>query len=206
MVNKLKAAALAGLSLLVVQPAAAATLVDTGQPTQQFGGTTVAQYQWLAGEFTLSSAATITQVQGWLGTGAPSVGVRAAIYSDGGDAPGTKLFSADFTAISSGGSWQGADGLAWALGAGDYWISFETDSSDPSAYMPLGAPGLLNRYAFTSNQGTSWMQNGFSGNGVRIFGNAGAVPEPAAWGLMILGFAAIGAVARRRTNTVATFA
>ncbi len=58
---------------------------------------------------------------------------------------------------------------------------------------------------------TNFMQNSFIGGGSNrtIWGNAfaftgkvGAVPEPATWGMMILGFGAMGAAMRRRRTTV----
>jgi hypothetical protein len=202
---KLKFAALAGAALVVAQPVSAATLVDTGQPTFVGGGSIVATYQWLAAEFTLGSSATVNQVQGWLGV-SDFVPLRITIRSDAGNAPGSEIYSADFLGLPSEGAWQGAKGLSWALAAGDYWVSFESDHSDQIAYMPGGAPGLLNRYAFTSNQASSWNEGGFAGVGVRIFGTTGAVPEPATWALMISGFGLVGTAARRRTRSAAVYA
>jgi hypothetical protein len=42
-----------------------------------------------------------------------------------------------------------------------------------------------------------------SNSGVLLQGNAGAVPEPASWAMLISGFGLVGAVARRRRITVA---
>jgi hypothetical protein len=48
---------------------------------------------------------------------------------------------------------------------------------------------------------------GFVGSFDKItIGNASAAPEPAAWGLMILGFGAVGAVLRGRRNLAVSYA
>lgn len=46
--------------------------------------------------------------------------------------------------------------------------------------------------------------NDYSGNFRLSAANAGVVPEPATWGLMIVGFGMVGAAARRRTRTSVT--
>lgn len=40
-----------------------------------------------------------------------------------------------------------------------------------------------------------------AGDAILVVGNAGAVPEPATWAMMMLGFGALGAVMRRRNVT-----
>jgi hypothetical protein len=200
---KLKFAALVGAAVIAVQPASAATLVDTGQPINSGGGSAVVDSQWLAAEFTLETTATINGVQGWIGAVGLSVPLRVAIYSDGGDVPGSKLYSADFIPMYTYGDWQGASGLSWALADGDYWVSFESDTSSAFAFMPEGAPRPLHQHAFSRDQ--AWLKFP-SSLGVRVFGTTNAVPEPAAWALMISGFGLVGAATRRRMRAGVRYA
>lgn len=55
--------------------------------------------------------------------------------------------------------------------------------------------GGVNR--ISDDFGVTWSQTGFD-RGFRTWVDAGAVPEPASWAMMILGFGAVGLVARRR--------
>ena len=55
------------------------------------------------------------------------------------------------------------------------------------------------RFGIQAAPGTSFT----SDSGVFLTGNAGAVPEPATWGLMILGFGIAGTAVRRRRRTIA---
>jgi hypothetical protein len=73
-----------------------------------------------------------------------------------------------------------------------YWVWFESDHSDEIAYTAGGAPGLLNRYSFSSNQASSWNEGGIAGVSVRIFGITGTVPQPAMSALMISGVGMVG--------------
>ncbi|WP_254601993.1 PEPxxWA-CTERM sorting domain-containing protein [Sphingomonas bacterium] len=172
--------------------AQAITIVDTGQPTQTNGGYTLYSSQWLASEFNVTSAVNLTDVMGYMNfTGA----LRVAIYSDGGDLPGTKLYSA--TSTQSGTGWLGSSGLNWALTSGSYWVSFETDSGN--GYMPYPSPIPLNQEAGYHPGAQGWYSADTLNLGVRIYGTAAVVPEPASWLMMVLGFG-LGGVALRRAK------
>ncbi|WP_298668843.1 PEPxxWA-CTERM sorting domain-containing protein [uncultured Sphingomonas sp.] len=76
-----------------------------------------------------------------------------------------------------------------ALGAGSYDVSFYSPTN-------LGVPGYAKAGGQLYQAGA-----GFHADQVAAFsisGLAGAVPEPATWALMILGFGAIGGVLRRK--------
>ena len=59
---------------------------------------------------------------------------------------------------------------------------------------------------FTSLSYTDTFDENWHGIQIGIGGLAGAVPEPSAWALLILGFGAVGAGMRRRTRTTLSFA
>lgn len=54
----------------------------------------------------------------------------------------------------------------------------------------------------SQDMGTSWSPNGLD-RGFRTWIEAGTVPEPASWALMIAGFGMVGVAARRRAPTTA---
>ncbi len=63
--------------------------------------------------------------------------------------------------------------------------------------IPIGSDAFVLSQGITANSGT-WLVNNR-----RIDPNAGAVPEPASWALMIIGFGATGSMIRRRKAAVA---
>ena len=83
-----------------------------------------------------------------------------------------------------------------------------------SSYTFEGSTYSLAEFSFRRNLGNSVSQytavpggdgNDYSGN-FRIVAALGAVPEPATWALMILGFGAIGGAMRRKTKASVRFA
>ena len=76
-------------------------------------------------------------------------------------------------------------------------------------YLPGGgwAPGTLSVYMLEAGGGLSdtviVANDGVNGVGATITFNSNAVPEPATWAMMLVGFAGIGYAARRRLRTAA---
>lgn len=64
----------------------------------------------------------------------------------------------------------------------------------------VGPTSYFSRYLFTTRVGGETLYLGTRGQGYRIDSITGAVPEPAAWATMILGFAVVGTAARRRRS------
>ena len=150
--------------------------------------------QWLAGEFSTSQANTITGVQGWIGGGSGTATV--AIYSDGGNVPGSELYSAGFTVDTINNAWYGASGLSWALGAGTYWAAFEVRAGDTlNGWMIGDAPSPLANYSFTS--GGVWNYVSGVNVGVRV------IPEPDTWFMLLAGLGMVGFAVRNRAKTMA---
>lgn len=201
--RKFLSAAVAALAFS--HPAAAAVLVDTGAPPQHSGGSLISPTQWLSAQFSLSSAAVVGTVQGFIASLTPGHSLRTSIYTDGGNIPGSAIFSANFVPAVSNGDWQGVSGLTWALAAGSYWVSFETDDPNGFSYMDNPAPNPLGLEA-ARNNGGPWVSNCCYDIGVRIFdagSTAAPIPETATWAMMIAGFGMVGGAmrsARRRTT------
>ncbi len=204
--KKLLFCAMVSSALVMVNPANAAFVVDTGAPTGSVGtsnypldpGTS------LAGLFTLSAATTINSVEGFIngGAGDPS---SITIYGNGPvPSAASVLFTATFTTVvaPNPGSWQGVFGKSWNLAAGSYWVGFA--SAGPQGMFGNDVPSPLSAYAFTSSG--NWFQSPL-GLGVRIAGTptiGGAVPEPTSWAMLITGFGLVGSAMRRRKALAVT--
>ncbi|MBB4618091.1 PEPxxWA-CTERM sorting domain-containing protein [Sphingomonas abaci] len=181
-------------TLSIAAPAQAATIVDTGTPPDASWGLSLGPEQSLAGRFSLSSATTLTDVQGYIKSYSNSATLTIAI-NRGGSVPGGVLYSGA-VALAQGASFQGLGNLNWVLDAGDYWVSF---ANSGSGMMPGGAPNPLSKAAYwKSSQGWKGLYDPSRSMGVRISGVAAAVPEPATWAMMIVGFAMVGAAGRSR--------
>jgi len=148
----------AALCLLLSFNVSAAYIVDTGPGRPAL---LLSQEQWLAAEFTLDQAYTITGIEGWLqyfaGTSSSFAPFDISIYADGGDIPdaGNRIFNAIFSTgvPPQPVDWYGrAGGLSLDLSAGTYWLAFEMDGSRvPPEYgygdMPPTPTQVLANYA-----------------------------------------------------------
>ncbi|MBB4618092.1 PEPxxWA-CTERM sorting domain-containing protein [Sphingomonas abaci] len=179
-------------TLVIAAPAQAATIVDTGKPVGGDNPIALNPNQSLAGRFLLTSATVLTDIQGFIGS-SPNAEITIAIR-DGVAAPGNVLYSGSLTAVRTA-SFQGLSDLNWMLDAGQYWVSFA--SSGYSSMMP-GAPRPMTQTAYLDPR-WGWQSYPMS-MGVRISGVAAAVPEPATWAMMIVGFGVAGGALRRRSS------
>jgi hypothetical protein len=86
-----------------------------------------------------------------------------------------------------------------AFGPGVYYFAVQAIS--PTHYAFLGGGAALFGAAETMDGGVTWASGyeGYDSIAVALYGTVGGVPEPAAWGLMLVGFGAAGGVLRRRT-------
>lgn len=167
----------------------AATVVDTGPASASGIRWALGPGQDLAGLFTLGSATKVTSVKGFIDSSETSTGT-IRIYSASALPDISKLlFSRSFTisATPHGGLWQGVSGENWDLAAGNYWVSF---SSNSGVGMYGNVPSPLSDYAFTSSG--DWFQFSGFNVGVQIESGTSAVPEPSTWVMLLLGFFSIG--------------
>ena len=154
--------------VLLCGSALAVPLVDTGTPADS-GSRWVLNYsQWLASEFHVDSATTVTALGGYFGTDMPSdQTVTMSLYGDAGVVPGgAPLFEGKATVAgapeaTAGSSyrfdWAEVSGLSTLLAPGDYWIAFESRAGDGDFVMRGAAPdGLL----VNSHRQTKWTENG----------------------------------------------
>ncbi len=97
-------------------------------------------------------------------------------------------YSGPFSLMTVGGTAGGVGTVA--TNASDFVLRFTGAGSDPFSYLPQG-------FSYSDGSGKSW-----SGDfQISIASTPPGVPEPATWGLMVLGLGAIGAAMRRQRQT-----
>ncbi|WP_084582787.1 PEPxxWA-CTERM sorting domain-containing protein [Sphingomonas azotifigens] len=200
---KFAVAAFAAALLASTGIAQAAPILDTGA-----GGTNVSraaavtETHSVAGYFDLTKAVTVDGIFGWIG-GDEGARLTASIYSEIDFVPAKLLFSANFVNTGMIG-WQGADSLKWALGPGSYFVVFSA-TGDSTSYMPGGVSQPL--VAYLHGGEGDWRRLREQNAGIRLTGTTGgAVPEPAAWAMLIGGFGFAGAAMRGRRKRPAALA
>jgi hypothetical protein len=183
------------LAFVLLMPcvALANNIVYTGNPTGTSWVYSLNSSQSLAAEFSVASSTTITSVQGYMSGlyGDPNTSIT--INQDGGVIPGSVIYSGTFTGLAGNAAgWQGLSSLNWIIGAGTYWVTF--NSASLYGGMAPFTPNPLSNYAFTSNG--NWFQTNVD-IGVWIQGESNGVPDTAAT-LALLGGTLLGLVALRR--------
>ena len=174
----------------------AGLIIDTGSGASGFSGSYLGGDQWIAAEFTIAEQYQITDIQAWLTIIIPG-NLKYSIYTDGGNIPGSLLYSTTFFINGAYGSssWYGPSGLSWDLTAGTYWVSFESASfigDMPVATSPLFNYSVWGPYSGWQDLGDDIHVN----SGVRIYGESTVAPEPAT--MLLLGFGLVGLAGLRR--------
>jgi hypothetical protein len=187
-------AGLGVLGLLLACPASATVIVDTG-PGPGRGGWFVrcddVTFQWLAAEFTLAEATSLTSVEGWMRayTGTPHATV--AIYADGGNVPAESPLYLSTPFAVRGAGWYGVGGVHWPLSAGTWWVAFQ--AHEGWAVMPVLPTSPLVNEVYSLDTGASWSPLDLN-LGVRIEGEP--MPEPST--MLLVGSGLLGLIRFRR--------
>ncbi len=198
--------------------AAAPVLADPLYQSATFTGDDTGEYilsenNIMGGVFTLDHATHITDIGAQFG-GFPGGEIFGAIVRVD-PATGLPVGSSDDLAHSAlghalfavtGGTHDQSVNLPLTLGAGTYAVVFGSGQFGADGFAglgdlndPVGDPSLIRSFF-----GPDWSQ--FDDNGVRVFVNGAAVPEPASWALMLAGFGAVGMGLRARRRTTIRFA
>jgi len=212
-VKKLSKTLGAALMLCLSSLTHAGLIVDTGPGPNTISGAALSSTvtgigQWLAGEFTLSSAHYVTDIEGWIAsTGKVGTQFTITVYGDGGEAPdsGNLIYTNKATVAGEQGmdaSWEGyhiSFGSGLLLDPGSYWVAFEVRGDDTyGGAMPIPSTTPLANYAALTAGSGSWFEADTLRVGVRVTGNpVNPVPAPAPLGLIGLGLLAIGLFRRR---------
>jgi len=184
----------AATTTVATAPAEASVILDTGVELPFDVGPAVGTTQWLAVGFEVTRPTVVTDVETYLFTFGGDAQLTFVLRDDDAG-PGDELYSG-VVGASETGAWRGLHGLSWVIPTGTYWLSFETRPGQTFDGVG-GVPLTPAAYAFQQPPGTPWYVFGPDlGVTGRISGEA-AVPEPATWALMILGFGLAGAALRR---------
>jgi hypothetical protein len=139
-----------------------------------------ANEEFLGGEFTLPSAATLDGVQGWMSTSAGSMDVHIRLPDGPGGTPGTDVHSQNYSVTLQGTfDWKVFDNFNVDLPAGTYWVTFEPVANGGIvASMQGGVAVPLSNYGFFSPPNANWGTFTTPALGFRISGTASAVTTP----------------------------
>ncbi|MBI1199746.1 MAG: PEP-CTERM sorting domain-containing protein [Phenylobacterium sp.] len=222
-INRLRAAA-AAVALALPLAAHAGVIYDNLPTGPRYGGycffnTTCAANHRFVGDnyaaqlFTLADAATIKSagfVEMDLEVYGTSVNWKFYLADGAGGLPGTLVTEGSSAILASTNidvdhqyniSLNLFDLPSISLDAGDYYFALQLVSPVEDIFL---TEGLRNSGAAETNDGgASWSApyEELSSVGVALYGTiGGAVPEPATWALMIMGFGGAGAMLRRRSR------
>jgi hypothetical protein len=204
----------AAFVMLESAQAGADSIVDTGAPAAFGSGNTPFLYrgQGLAAEFVTIQSTAVTSIDVWLGcpfrSDCRAGDLSFRLYTNGGDVPGTSLFSQTtffsppippsqsnpfVTGSENMGSWQGISGLNWMINPGTYWVAFVVPSDSPFFWVTGGSINSLPNEAFGNPATFGWSPEDDLHLGVRISATSSAppVPEPASLAFLSTGIAAV---------------
>lgn len=205
------AAAAAALGLAAA-PASAAVLFDDAP-----AGFTPANYVNQAGgqnflmRFTIGTGATVNGLDIFTSSTFATLGkaVTIKIRADNGGSPEAANLARIETTLSAIAAVAGqpdfvrrahADFGGVALAAGSYWIGMSGTASELGIYgFQNGGPDAPADQRQLSGDAVT-ITPSVNNLAFTVYGDVNAVPEPAAWALMIAGFGAVGAASRRRAR------
>ena len=136
-------------------------------------------FQFLGGQFTLASDATIDAVQGWMQTTAGSMDVHIRTPDVLGR-PGADFYTQNYSVTFQGTfGWKVFDNYNVSLPAGTYWLTFEPVAGGGIiGSMQSGVATPLANYAFFAFPNTNWGTFTTPAFGFRVSGTADEVKTP----------------------------
>jgi hypothetical protein len=186
------------LSLLMAAPLSAATVVDTG-PGLPTSALPIAPQFGTYGQFTLTQTMRISGIQFYGTITNPGTGLFNLSFG-GANQPGIFIFTQTMTFGSAAGEgWHGLTDLDLELGPGTYWVGFASGGDAFAAQHYGSAPNPLGNESYYTPTGGYTDVDG-ANLAWRITSFAPAVPEPATWAMMILGFGLVGTTLRRQRD------
>jgi hypothetical protein len=197
----------------IAAPAYADTVYQSATYSGEDSGEYILSNRLVGGAFTLTGTTNITGIGAQFG-GYPGGSIFGAIIAldpatglptaAPGDLASVALAHTTFAVTP--GTQDLLTPLAVTLAAGTYGVVFGTDQFGASGWAGLGwenDPAAGASTLFTSFFGGAWQSFGEPGIRLVVEGETAAVPEPAAWALMLVGFGVAGvAMRRRRTLSV----
>ena len=192
-------------ALALVSMATTAQAAPTPTVTFTANGTTV--------------AAGTTIIQGFDLPAGTSIGTNAFVFSDSAAFQSVRPTGAsgNFAAVLGNGAYTFVSPVATAMisfvvGSLDTYNSLTLNFADNSTVVlndgQINNNNAVKEGVVTFNVTSGPLLSGLtfttSGNSFEFDSIAAAVPEPAAWGMMILGFGLVGGVLRRRSSVNAT--
>ena len=185
---KFDTTALQGLGTLTAGLVFSGTATSNAITAAGLGGTEVGQ-PLLSGSFTITYQ------------GAANTTIGALTIH-----PGDTLLTGAFTGGDLGGlvgQKQAAfeldsGALAPLLGSVTFTSPYETFGNANETAISLASSGINNKLVYSANHKLNSFTGTFSGNFAADPGPTAAIPEPASWAMMLVGFGAVGAFARRR--------
>lgn len=200
-----------GALALIAAPAAAADYLPVG-PQQNVsigtvtgGGWTLCYSALMGTPFGSSASTTLANCTGdrimMAGRATGSDTLLVLAQTTYGDAfANTGAANNDVFTNSNGADWFYADNWSWGFKTpGTSYTKLECDTTPPGGSMCIHTLNGVGGYNINEIGGL----NGSSDYEKLVFtyGGGGAVPEPAAWALMIAGFGLVGAAARRQRDS-----
>ena len=212
-------AGLAAAALALLAPVAAQaqtyTAFSTGTPSGATLADSLSTTNWVAEEFTLSSATTVDSISAYVQSAVDALDLGStftiALYANHGGEPALNPFdfsshgqldSALVTYANDG--WNStASGLGWNLAAGNYWVALEIEGNPTDASFLTATTGVSTQpLAVATYSGDSYSTVGNTPLANYSFGvnisAASPAPEPQSLAVVLAGLAVLGLIKRRR--------
>ena len=183
------------LALILSNQVKADIIVNTGTPDQTGSPIGLADWSWLAAEFTTTQTWQITSLKGFINadtSNQANATYTVAIYDNASNnRPDTtsERFAQQATFGNDG--WNGLQGLNVTLNAGTYWLAFEVRADETlQGLMPVSAPNPLQTASNDATGNAGYLPT--TGANYHFGVQISAVPVPPSLLLFASGLLAMG--------------